>query len=576
MLPLRNLSAATFVFALIVALAFAANASAQNTGSPQTQLTLGSPNTATADPTVPRPHTKPCIVPLFSNFEFADFSLKFFQYTPPAECPGPWARIVFTADFNITAGRQFDRSAAIYLGHVNIYFGTTPEPSANVARFWHVERDLTDYSALFTNPQSGQIDLGNLVNSTFTGIIFGSGAVELYPLDDRDDHSPRTPDGVYAMPDADGGAAFLFTTTDQLSRTITFPPNVERAFLDVITQSQSNDEFWYTCVPNDVAAELFSCGNTAFREAEISIDGQPAGLAPVYPWIYTGGIDPFLWRPIPGVQALNFVPYRVDLTPFAGVLSDGLPHTVALGVFNSDQYFRATGVLLTFLDHHSAKVSGGVTENTLAAAPAPSVVENLTTDSTGAISGTVSVSSDRRFKLAGFVDTSHGRIETQVDQAIQFSSQQQFIVSATVFTQNITQSTTLHAKTTTRVHGLQFSRQETFQFPLTVDISQKVASDGSFNQLTTIQQEFSRKREGFDPWLPGFLSFADNKVQTTDNLQFDPSGNLTAHTGQASSQDYRSFERGVDYHCSIASATGVLTSAKGDCVHRDNSNHSDD
>jgi len=66
---------------------------------------------------------------------------------------------------------------------------------------------------------------------------------------------------------------------------------VERVYLDIIAQSQSNDEFWYFCVPNDETSNLESCGNTAFRETEVVIDGQPAGVAPVYPWIYTGGID---------------------------------------------------------------------------------------------------------------------------------------------------------------------------------------------------------------------------------------------------------------------------------------------
>ena len=568
----KRFSLPTILFsALAAVLLFAGSALAQNTGGPETKLTLGSPNTATADPLVPRPHTKPCIVPLFSNFEFADFSLKSFQYAPPAECPGPWAKIVFTADFNITAGRQFDRSASIYLGHANIYFGTTPEPSANVARFWHVERDLTDYSALFTNPQSGQIDLANLVDSTFTGIIFGSGAVELYPSaghDRDDDRAPLTPDAVYAFPDADGGAAFLHTTTDQLSRTITFPPNVERAYLDVITQSQSNDEFWYTCVPNDVAGELFSCGSTGFRETEITIDGKPAGLAPVYPWIYTGGIDPFLWRPIPGVQALNFVPYRVDLSPFAGVLSDGQPHTVALSVFNANQYFRATGVLITFLDHRSAQVTGAVTENTLSPAPTPVIAENLTTDPSGNISGSVGVSSSRRFEVSGFVNTSHGRVETEIKQNVQFSNQQQFTVSAVLFVQNITQNTELHSETITHFRGFQFSRKDRFEFPLTVDISQNVASDGSFNQLTSIQQEFSHRSAGFDPRFSDFHNFVHNKVETTDNLQFNASGALTGHSGQSSSQDYRSFDHGRDYNCSITGATGILTSAKGDCVKK--------
>jgi len=48
------------------------------------------------------------------------------------------------------------------------------------------------------------------------------------------------------------------------------PANVERAFIDVFAQSQSNDEFWYICAPDDVAAELQDCGSTGFREAQVS------------------------------------------------------------------------------------------------------------------------------------------------------------------------------------------------------------------------------------------------------------------------------------------------------------------
>jgi Peptide N-acetyl-beta-D-glucosaminyl asparaginase amidase A len=65
---------------------------------------------------VPRPKTQPCTVPLFTNLEFADFNTKNFSYTPPASCPGPWAKVVFTADFTVTAGRQFDRTAQFFLG----------------------------------------------------------------------------------------------------------------------------------------------------------------------------------------------------------------------------------------------------------------------------------------------------------------------------------------------------------------------------------------------------------------------------------------------------------------------------
>ena len=115
----------------------------------------------------------------------------------------------------------------------------------------------------------------------------------------------------------------LNSPSDQLAQTFTLPTNIERAYLNVFAQGQQGDEFWYTCTTDDVAAELFNCGSTGFREAEVTIDGTPAGVAPVYPWIFTSGIDPYLWRPILVVHTLNFEPYRVDLTPFAAVLSNG-------------------------------------------------------------------------------------------------------------------------------------------------------------------------------------------------------------------------------------------------------------
>src|SRR5215472_3165324 len=135
---------------------------------PSPGLVIGSANTAFADPPVPRPDTVPCVVQLFSDVAFKNFSPKFFTFHPPSACPGPWAKVVLNADFSVQAGRQFDRTAEIWIGGVNVYFGTTSEPSHAVARSWHVERDLTDYTALFNTTQSGRVDLGNLVNATFT------------------------------------------------------------------------------------------------------------------------------------------------------------------------------------------------------------------------------------------------------------------------------------------------------------------------------------------------------------------------------------------------------------------------
>ena len=180
------------------------------------QLQIGSPNTATADPPVPRPKTTPCVVSLFSNFKFADFSPKTFQYTPPAACPGPWAKVVLTANFSVQAGRQFDRTANIWIGGTNVYFGTTAEPSHDVRRHWHIERDLTDYSALFTTAQGGEVDLDNLVNTTFTSSLFGSAQLSFYPLA-QGQTPPVTADQVIPLAAGPTGETVaLFNTTSLL------------------------------------------------------------------------------------------------------------------------------------------------------------------------------------------------------------------------------------------------------------------------------------------------------------------------------------------------------------------------
>jgi hypothetical protein len=517
--------------------------------------TIGSANTVTADPPVQHPKTKPCTVQLYSNFVFADFTPKTFSYTP--SCAGPWAKVILAADFSVDAGRQFDRTANIWLGNTNIYFGTTAEPSHTVSRNWHIERDITDYSALLTTAQAGTVQLGNLVNTTYTSGLHGNAFLLFYPPGD-DDRVPVTADQVLPL-NSSPSTAGLNTTTDQLAATFTLPTNIERAYLDVFSQSQSSDEFWYTCVPNDVAAELFSCGNTGFRESEITIDGNPAGFAPVYPWIYTGGIDPYLWRPIPGVQTLNFVPYRVDLTPFAASLNDGNPHTVAVSVFNADSYFSVSATLLIYQDHGSTHVTGGLINNTLTAAPTPNVTENLVMVQ-GNPRGYVTVTSNRRAMVKGYVNTSHGKVVTDVEQTVNFTNRQHFVLTNTLYVQDITQTTDIKSATST-VDSSGARKTEVVQhWPLTVDISLVTNSDGTINQATTIHQSYQNALTRSHNGTTSYWSVVSNTVSPSDTLEFDSSFNVLGNTGQANSQTYNTKDStGYCYSRTITAAGGVLT-----------------
>jgi len=542
-------SAAAF-FSLIALLSAIASA----------QLVIGSGNTAFADPRVPRPHTTPCKVTLYQLFEFADFNPKSFTYTPPANCPGPWAKVILEANFSINQGRQFDRTANIWIGPTNIYFGTTAEPSHNVARHWHVERDLTDYSSIFTVTQAGTVDLGNLVNSTFTSILHGSADILFYPLA-QNQLPPRAADQVIAFSSGPtGGTVALNTTTDLLEQTLTLPTNITDLYFDVFAQSQFNDEFWYSCVPNDVANELQSCGGTAFRESEVTIDGSPAGVAPVYPWIYTGGIDPYLWRPIPGVQTLNFLPYRVNLTPFAALLDDGQPHTIALSVFNADSYFSATASLLLYLDAGANKLTGALTENTLAV-PVPNITENIHTTESGNIEGGVSTKSAHNFQISGYVNTSLGPVTTTVAQNINFSNLQYFKITSSFYEQNINQGTTIHSVVTTHNAGGIFTDVDSQTWPLKLNFTLLFNPDGSGSQATTVNQYYERDQQSKRNGQATSFSIVRNRVTPTDTLDFAPGFVITGNTNQSSAQNYfTSNSSGYCYSRSITASAGLLTS----------------
>jgi hypothetical protein len=522
---------------------------------------VGSSNPVSAEPLVTRPNTKPCTVSLLTNAAFDNFNATTFNYAPPAACPGPWAKVVLTADFTVSAGNQFDRSAWFYLGDINLFFGSTAEPRSNLSPSWHIERDVTDLTSVLKTAQPGSASIGNTVNSVDNSTIFANAALEFFPATPFAP-IPATPDIVVGL-SSGSNPLDLVTATDQLSQTVNLPPNVEKVYLDVFAQNQIDDEFYYLCVPNNVTGPLESCGNTAFRETEITIDGKPAGVAPVFPFIFTGGIDPFLWEPITGVQTLNFKPYRVDLTPFAGVLGDGSQHTVAISVFNADDFFNATANLLVFTDHGSREVTGGLISNTLSAAPTPQVNENLATSSSGVVTGTVAVGSNRSFTISGFVNTSHGRVETTVEQQVNFLSTQTFNVNPNTGgdVQNAVQTSTVDSEITTRSGILVQTESRHVSYPLTVDFSFIANANGTFSQVTTANQQNlmteSKTLNGF----PLFQSNTQEQVNSTDTLPLNAQGALTAAPVGKSSASFQSNDSlGNCFSRSLTAESQVLTS----------------
>ncbi len=529
--------------------------------------TVGSSNPVSAEPLVPRPGTTPCTVQLFKNMEFNDYNERTFTYTPQTSCPGPWAKVVFTADLTVTAGIQYDRSAQVYIGGVTIYRGTTAEPDTNFSPSWHVERDVTDLSATFYTAAAGIANIQNIVNSTYTGIIYANAALVFYPASTAYP-APTVPDVVIPIYQTD--PSYYHETSAPLTDSVTLPKNTEALYLDVTAQT---DEFWWLSTPNSTVAPLVNDADvTAFREIDVSIDGTPAGIAPNHPYVFTGGIDPDMWIPIPQAQTLNLKPYRINLTPFAGKLDDGNAHTFVLNDINTQDYGSGgslvNGNLLVYEDHGSTTVTGAVTSNTLTAAPATTVTSSVDLDSNLNGSAVVSEVLDRSFTISGYVNTSQGKVTTTVTETVDWSSEQNVLSGDTDEVIVDLLNSTVDAVTTTATPTATTSVENYTSNPLKLSLGLNINPDtGAEAQATTLELNDLYKTNG-----PGtFTSQAQEDVISTDTLNFDASGNFTGNDGMASTGNYVYTDTtGQNYSSTLTAAanvlTGVSTTAVSDAV----------
>ncbi len=187
-------------------------------------------------------------------------------------------------------------------------------------------------------------------------------------------------------------------------------------------------------------------------------------------------------------------------------------------------------------------------------------MENLATDASGNITGTVTVTSNRQFAIAGSVTTSHGVVSTQVQQALTFSNAQTFDITDALYSQHITQGTTVDSTTTITSGATTAVVNEQRSYPLTVNIDLPFAADGSFSQITAIDQEFQQQVSVGNQGFTARSASLDNHVTAGDTWNFDASGNPTGNVGTGSTQTYTYTDPfGACYSSQIASAAGVLT-----------------
>ncbi|XP_009768642.1 peptide-N4-(N-acetyl-beta-glucosaminyl)asparagine amidase A-like [Nicotiana sylvestris] len=381
------------------------------------------------------PKTKPCSYLVLQH----DFGYTYGKppvlanYTPPSNCPSQkFSKIVL--EWKATCkGRQFDRIFGVWLSGVEIFRSCTAEPRAN-GIIWTVKKDITRYYSLLMTNQTLAVYIGNLVDSTYTGVYNVKLFIHFYPAEEK--HSDNGLNLEYSYRPFDSGADLILpisrnlplndgswfeveNSTDVLSKELKIPQNAYRAVLEVYVSFHENDEFWYSNPPNDyIRANNLSDtpGNGAFREVVVSMDDMIVGAVWPFTVIYTGGVNPLLWRPISGIGSFDLPSYDIEITPLLGKILDGHTHKISFSVTNALNVWYIDANLHLWLDEKSIK-----TEAKLFQYSSLPLSFSLVTNFTG-IDGSFLTNASRSITLTGWVKSSYGNITTKSAQSLSYSN----------------------------------------------------------------------------------------------------------------------------------------------------------
>jgi hypothetical protein len=354
-------------------------------------------NPRTAAPPIAAPPTRSCSTTIVDH-GFDNYDVYASGYTAP--CAGPWAKVVLRLDGSV-AGRQYDRLGWLTLGGVEIFKTSTPEPSPDGIQ-WSVEKDVTAYSALLAKPGTVNMYLGNTVDDTYTGVLNVKVTLTFYAAA----RSSGWADDVLPLADQ-------HTDGQDLAGTLTVPGNTERLLAEVYATGSGGgcEEFWYLTAPTSTG---YSCPADPgpYREVQVLLDGQVAGIAAPFPHVYTGGwSNPYLWYVLPAPRAFDIRPVTYDLSPFLGRLTDGRAHTVSVHVVGVPAGQGGWDTPVDFLgwrDSHAKTVTG-----VLAGSHLSTLTGGVTTSA-----GRVALHAAHTFSATGLLRTSHGLVTTSVTERV--------------------------------------------------------------------------------------------------------------------------------------------------------------
>ncbi|TYI41993.1 hypothetical protein ES332_A01G066800v1 [Gossypium tomentosum] len=383
------------------------------------------------------PTTTPCTLSVLQH----DFGFTYGKppvlanYSFPSNCPyQELSKIVL--EWNATCkGRQFDRIFGVWLSGVELLRSCTAEPRAT-GIIWSVKKDITRYSSLLLSnkTQTFAVYMGNLVDKTYTGVYHVNVTLYFYPAVEKmnlyEEKARNLGSGFGSKADLiipfsldlplnDGLWYEIENSTDVKVKEFEIPQNVYRAVLEVYVSFHENDEFWYGNLPNEyIAANNLTgfAGNGPFREVVVSLDDEVVGAIWPFTVVYTGGINPLLWRPISGIGSFDLPTYDIEISPFLGSLLDGKKHKLSFGVTNALNVWYIDANLHLWLDSNSAKTEGKLLQHKVAPLAVSSVLDFK------GLNGTFVTNTSRFVSSTGWVKSTYGTVTTESIQDLRYSN----------------------------------------------------------------------------------------------------------------------------------------------------------
>ncbi|KUJ18719.1 uncharacterized protein LY89DRAFT_582181 [Mollisia scopiformis] len=397
-----------------------------------------------------------CSVTLM-EFSFAESFGKPFvgNYTPPA-CMGNSNTVMM--NFSVTSkGTQFDRLAIMYFGDTEAFRTSTAEPKRNGIT-WEYVKDMSHMMYFWKTPQKVIFDLPNQTTANLTGAYNTTLTATFFTA--KQAVSPATmilPISARLGINASQPSDFSLPASNATNTISDFPRNANRAIVTLSTTGQGNEEFWWSnALQSDVLTYNASGGTlfgfSPFREVQLHIDGQMAGVQWPFPIIFTGGVVPAFWSPMVGIDAFDLKEAEVEISPWLPMLCDGNPHTFSINVVGLDDNgstsatmsksvgssWLVTGKIFIWQDDANSITTGSM-PTVSASDPTVAVSQSLAKNSTGAndtLQYTVSVS--RKFSVSSTLTTQNSSVTSSWSQTLSHTDNGTFLAGGNIQTNFIT------------------------------------------------------------------------------------------------------------------------------------------